>query len=426
MVNFKFQSLFSKYVNNKMKNTKDQIISSFIGSISFNKTNSSNDETDLNFSISSYSEESEEKQRLFFFCFFMICISCLVIKSNINLIKQMLNSPGHSTNISIVGQATNILWGTLYCLININITTIYGGQNLMLVLPTLLFLANYGWFEVRILIKIIEYQSSNDTTLTPLLLRQKISVFFCKLYILMFISMYFFTYFLSDIKFITLSTLLLWTPQIITNVIYQSRLSFPICHILLNSFIRIFFVIYFRGFKWNVFYFEPDYWLVCYCISLTILQILILYSQTLLGASWFIPFKFSSVNFKYLNANQLILKNRYKQDPTCIICLDNFIGSEELDNEIGNRDEVNSTRISDESQVNRYNVNKIDRDSILKKFLSEDLKSSLWKFHKYDFNINKENFVETECSHLFHTICLERWIIERRECPSCRSSSMIS
>ena len=38
MVNFKFQSLFSKYVNNKMKNTKDQIISSFIGSISFNKT----------------------------------------------------------------------------------------------------------------------------------------------------------------------------------------------------------------------------------------------------------------------------------------------------------------------------------------------------------------------------------------------------
>lgn len=40
-------------------------------------------------------------------------------------------------------------------------------------------------------------------------------------------------------------------------------------------------------------------------------------------------------------------------------------------------------------------------------------------FHEYNF-IKKKAYMLTPCSHAFHTNCLEKWLKQKRECPTCR------
>jgi hypothetical protein len=43
-------------------------------------------------------------------------------------------------------------------------------------------------------------------------------------------------------------------------------------------------------------------------------------------------------------------------------------------------------------------------------------------FDFYEFNLYKKKpFMMTTCGHVFHSSCLEAWIRQKRECPTCRS-----
>ena len=74
---------------------------------------------------------------------------------------------------------------------------------------------------------------------------------------------------------------------------------------------------------------------------------------------------------------------------------------------------------------NPFSCDFISSNCIFNRFSLNSIKKYFSEFHKFDYNMYKLEFVETECGHLFHTVCLEKWIIQRRECPSCRSTSMM-
>eukprot|EP00826_Nyctotherus_ovalis_P062428 TRINITY_DN9029_c0_g1_i6.p1 TRINITY_DN9029_c0_g1~~TRINITY_DN9029_c0_g1_i6.p1 ORF type:complete len:117 (+),score=32.80 TRINITY_DN9029_c0_g1_i6:278-628(+) len=35
-------------------------------------------------------------------------------------------------------------------------------------------------------------------------------------------------------------------------------------------------------------------------------------------------------------------------------------------------------------------------------------------------NLNSQEFIKTPCGHIYHLFCLEEWMKEKSECPSCR------
>jgi len=44
-----------------------------------------------------------------------------------------------------------------------------------------------------------------------------------------------------------------------------------------------------------------------------------------------------------------------------------------------------------------------------------------FSFHEHSSNAMKKPYMITDCKHAFHTQCLEKWLMQKRECPSCRT-----
>jgi len=50
------------------------------------------------------------------------------------------------------------------------------------------------------------------------------------------------------------------------------------------------------------------------------------------------------------------------------------------------------------------------------------LNYAAFNFHSYDFHVDKKEFIYTKCKHIFHSNCLEKWLLQKKECPNCRKT----
>ena len=125
----------------------------------------------------------------------------------------------------------------------------------------------------------------------------------------------------------------------------------------------------------------------------------------------------------------------------CVICINPLITEQLITSQVSPRsliikDSLKNDSIASKDEVinikkktiSSHNIDKrsyaIENNSnkciILSKILE---KISKIMFHFHDIcEIKKEDFIYTPCKHIFHTECLENWIIEKRVCPTCRAS----
>jgi len=150
-----------------------------------------------------------------------------------------------------------------------------------------------------------------------------------------------------------------WIPQIITNVIRDTRKPLHPHYILGMTVTRLTIPLYLFGCPSNFMPIEVD---KSWCISLGVfmgLQALILLLQHYLGSRWFIPHQILPEKYSY----QRKLENNTTQAMDCVICM---------------------TSIDLKQRTNDYMV--------------------------------------TPCDHFFHSGCLQRWMDIKMECPTCRRS----
>lgn len=392
--------------------------------------------SDLKIKFSAKISNENDEKRILMYTLMMIILAFFLIKSNIEILKQINENITLAFNISLFGQCINIIWGTVYTILNMNVYSM-SRNNSMLILPTFLFVINFGWLEVKLLTKIIE---ANNQSATPSEIKTITLKTFLILYSIMFVVMHFFTYFLINKIAISICLMFLWVPQIIHNIKINNRILFPLRYIITNSIVRLFFVFYIRGFSNNIFYFSTDKWILLYCGTTVFLQVVIIYSQSIISTTWFIPM-YSINKPSYYTYSEL--KDRFKiYDMSCNICLsgiseyfeknnDNENNSSILsnttnlsasDNEIQENNDSTNFRENSESfsiMDNPFMIKYETRSSLIEGFLSI-LKNSFEKFHMYRFNTEKKDFFETNCKHVFHTTCIEKWIIQRK-CPTCRA-----
>lgn len=50
------------------------------------------------------------------------------------------------------------------------------------------------------------------------------------------------------------------------------------------------------------------------------------------------------------------------------------------------------------------------------------IKNNFLFFYKSSANIHNKLYMLTPCNHIFHSECLEKWLEQKKECPSCRAS----
>ncbi|KAF7822969.1 transmembrane E3 ubiquitin-protein ligase 1-like isoform X1 [Senna tora] len=188
-------------------------------------------------------------------------------------------------------------------------------------------------------------------------MRRELSVLYSRFYGILLggiLLMYEFHNYLRPILLLMYS---FWIPQIVTNVIRDSRKPLHPHYILGITVTRLAIPLYIFGCPNNFMRIEPDKsWCVCLAVFIG-LQAVILLLQHYLGSRWFIPRQILPEKYSYYR--------RFGQNTNhgtdCVICM---------------------TAI--------------------------------------DLNQRSSDCMVTPCEHFFHSGCLQRWMDIKMECPTCR------
>ena len=211
---------------------------------------------------------------------------------------------------------------------------------------------------------------------------------------------------LTNFSIIFTIYILFWLSQILHSIITGTRPPMSRKYIFYNTISKLFLPIYIKSYEGNIFELKPSYIKVWTIVFIVFIEMVILLLQKTFGARIILPKKFrKSVNYDYykdnVNANLHISKN-----PTCVICLEN----------------LNSNIDENFNVINQKNKNK---KCLLNKILNCYIFTPLfYKINRWLNNIEgkpmKKKYMVTPCDHVFHTICLEKWLKMKSECPYCR------
>ncbi|XP_048327692.2 transmembrane E3 ubiquitin-protein ligase FLY2 isoform X2 [Ziziphus jujuba] len=275
------------------------------------------------------------------------------------LIRQMehSNTQSGAAKVSILMIGQQAIMDAYLCLVHLTAGILV--ESLFNAFATAAFFkfVVFSIFEMRYLLAIWKASRPMNNGEGWETMRRELSVLYSRFYGILLggiLIMYEFHNFLKPILLLMYS---FWIPQIVTNVIRDSRKPLHPHYILGMSVTRLAIPLYLFGCPNNFMRIEPD---KNWCISLGIfigLQASILLLQHYLGSRWFIPRQILPEKYSY--------HRRFDQDTNlftdCVICMT----------------AINLTQRSNDCMV-------------------------------------------TPCDHFFHSGCLQRWMDIKMECPTCR------
>ena len=297
--------------------------------------------------------------------------------------------------------------------------------------------------------KIIKEHVSNRK-----LINLKVSFYF-SFYFFFFISFFIITDLMIYYPLILISSILMWTPQVLHNIIYYNNYIYPFFYAIISSVERLYFAFYFRAYDNNFYKIRGNKIFIYIIIIYIIFIFIILFLQMLFGPRFFLPKKYKKINFNFYKTKEELLQiSEDISSNECVICLLPIFNEsgEELDqsnDKKGGGIEINNSESIDTSR-NEINKNKdknlnLEENSLKQKKSKVNKKGNyirkiychnIWFFIKNIFEVllfkgfyrfyripkNPENkeFMRTPCKHVFHTVCLEKWFVMKKECPNCR------
>ena len=288
-----------------------------------------------------------------------------------------------------------------------------------------------------------------------------------KLNIRVFISyfLYLLMYFLLLIVlfnmnlFIFYISIMIWTPQILHNIVNNNKYIYPFIYIFFSTYdiISVSFLFYIMKIN-NI-----NKYILVICYIYILLSIVILYLQTFLGPRFMLPSRFHKKEFSIYKSYKEILKEKSKStiyNEICIICFStilNIVKKEE--DKVNNKNNFNThTEISNENNNsittnrnhfipninNQSNNNSMSNASQSLRVIKFEYYSFYLKIKKltntfkklglvcksilseglFNFYTIKENFKTKEimllpCGHIFHSVCLNFWLEKKKICPIC-------
>ncbi|XP_020574028.1 transmembrane E3 ubiquitin-protein ligase 1-like isoform X2 [Phalaenopsis equestris] len=277
------------------------------------------------------------------------------------LIRQMehSNTQSGAAKVSIVMIGQQAIMDAYLCLLHLTAGILV--ESLFNAFATAAFFkfVVFSIFEMRYLLAIWKASRPLSNGEGWEAMRRELSVLYSRFYGILLggiLIMYEFHSLLRPILFIMYS---FWIPQIINNVIRDTRKPMHPHYILGMSVTRLAIPLYMFGCPNNFMRIEVDRsWCISLCIFMGF-QALILILQHFLGSRWFIPHQILPEKYSYNRR----LENNTHQATDCVICM---------------------TAI--------------------------------------DLTQRSSDYMVTPCDHFFHSGCLQRWMDIKMECPTCRRS----
>ncbi|XP_031255315.1 transmembrane E3 ubiquitin-protein ligase FLY1-like isoform X2 [Pistacia vera] len=275
------------------------------------------------------------------------------------LIRQMehSNTQSGAAKVSILMIGQQAIMDAYLCLLHLTAGILV--ESLFNAFATAAFFkfVVFSIFEMRYLLAIWKASRPMNNGEGWETMRRELSVLYSRFYGILLggiLVMYEFHNFLRPILLLMYS---FWIPQIITNVVRDSRKFLHPHYILGISVTRLTIPLYIFGCPHNFMRIKPDQnWCICLIVFIG-LQASILLLQHYLGSRWFIPRQILPEKYSYYR--------RFDHDTDhftdCVICMT----------------AIDLTQRSTDCMV-------------------------------------------TPCEHFFHSVCLQRWMDIKMECPTCR------
>ncbi|KAE8673015.1 RING/U-box superfamily protein isoform 2 [Hibiscus syriacus] len=277
------------------------------------------------------------------------------------LIRQMehSNTQSGAAKVSILTIGQQAIMDAYLCLLHLTSGILV--ESLFNAFATAAFFkfVVFSIFEMRYLLVIWKASRPMNNGEGWETMRRELSVLYSRFYGILLGGILFMYEFHNFLRPIILLLYSFWIPQIIANVIRDSRKPLHPHYILGMTITRLAIPLYIFGCPHNFMRIEPDkIW--CICLGVFIgLQASILLLQHYLGSRWFIPRQILPEKYSYYR--RFDTETNHTTD--CVICMASI-----------------------------------------------------------DLTQRSRDCMVTPCDHFFHCGCLQRWMDIKMECPTCRRS----
>ena len=418
----------------------------------------------INAKIVNNDEEKEIKQGKLNLYFFLCLFSTILYGFGIIFIYcGIKNNEGYLSCINIEIFSLNSVWNS-YCFVTHIYLAFITDFHFFIIICTIGLCSLLKFLSFDIIIytkywKIKDRRVVNNCQLVKLKLR-----FYFFLCLSIIGSLFLLTTFFINYYCIILLSLFLWFPQIIYNMISNNKYSYPFIFILSCSIDRLIYPFYFRAYNNNYFEIKSNIFIFILSIIIVIFSIIILFIQTFKGPRFILPLKYQENKFGFYKDFEELNNICKDINEECAICLmpiypeDKYKAIEMKENNSKENKENDNTNDKEEIiesnilNVNTKDNNLNDSNKLLIKEENKEKKETegcnneinqekrcsnfcmkmkiffkdyfinyFFKFYKSSPFISKP-YILTPCNHIFHSICLDKWLEVKSDCPCCRKS----
>ena len=269
--------------------------------------------------------------------------------------------------------------------------------------PTIIFFFGFTGFELKLLLLV--FKARNDGIVNQELYRRRLLCLYLFFYVSLSMMVLNIRECLTNYSLILFVYIFSWLTQILYSIFTNTRPPMSRMYIISLSLTRLYLPIYLKGFNGNIFDLKPSYLKVYLLVIITLIEIIILFLQKTFGARTILPKKYRKKGFDYYK-DKVNIEMHVSKNPNCVICLESL--SVEVD------ENFNTLK---KKEKNKNGCDKILHLCSLDKIVS---KMERW-LNNMEGKTGKKKYMITPCDHVFHTVCLEKWMRQKNECPYCKS-----
>ena len=300
------------------------------------------------------------KTKVNYFSFYCLISSVLYLIGSSCLTYSLRRNEYAISCICLETYCQNLAWHSYCAITNINLGLLYYEYFGNFLIIAVFHVINFIAFDLRFLYFYwrIKKRVVNDRKF--IILRLK---FFAMFYGLLIISFFSISSFFINKIYITILVFAMWTPQIVHNVVNNNKYIYPTFYILATTIDRIIYPFYFRGFNKNFLQIKGDIALIIFLFIYIIVNIIIIYLQTFLGARFMLPERFQKKNLEFYKTKEELLFERpdcIKEE--CVICISPLIEKDKINNKNNIDKNIPQNNIINniEEEKDNYSNKKID------------------------------------------------------------------
>jgi hypothetical protein len=359
----------------------------------------------LNVTINAIISNNEDlRQKVRIYSFILSIFGLFEIYHILHLIMKINDNNEYGNKLSILSITINCYFKVLICIVHffLSISTLDEDMSYQFGVPTIIYFFGFTGFELKLLLLV--FRTRNDNNINQVIYRKRLLCLYVFFYVSLSLMVLNIRECLKNYYLILTIYIFSWLSQILFSIITNTRPPMSRMYIICLSMSKLFLPIYLKAFDGNIFDLKPSYFKVYLIVIIIIAEIIVLLLQKSFGARTILPKKYRKRGFDYYK-DKVNIEMHVSKNPNCVICLESLMV--EVDENFNTIQKKEKTKKSCNKIIHLCFLDRVTR------------KIKRW-IDNMEGKTRKKKYMITPCDHVFHTVCLEKWMRQKNECPYCK------